>query len=77
MLEAGIEQQVLVDLVSGDVARRSPVHLGLSRQVHLQHLQEHKQLNSSKHRRLANTENKHKHFLPQIGGLLHFATFKF
>lgn len=41
VLESGIEQQVLVDLVSGDFDRRSAVHLGMGRQVQLQHLHKH------------------------------------
>lgn len=41
VLEARIEQEVLVDLVSRDVARHSAVHLRMSRQMNLQHLQEH------------------------------------
>lgn len=40
VLQAGVQQQVLVDPVSGDVARRPAVHLGMIRQVDLQHLQE-------------------------------------
>lgn len=40
VLEARIEQEVLVDLVSRDVARRPAVHLGLGRQMNLQHLQQ-------------------------------------
>lgn len=38
VLESGIEQQVLVDLVSRDFD--FSVHVGLGRQMHLQHLQE-------------------------------------
>jgi len=38
VLQLGIEQQVLVDLVARDVALSSPVHLRVGRQVHLQHL---------------------------------------
>lgn len=37
VLQARVEQEVLVDVVAG-VARRSAVHLGVVRQVHLQHL---------------------------------------
>lgn len=40
VLEARIEQEVLVDLVSRDVARRPSVHLGLGRQMNLQHLRQ-------------------------------------
>lgn len=43
VLQAGVQQQVLVDL--GDVARRPAVHLGMIRQVDLQHLQEKKNKN--------------------------------
>lgn len=39
VLPAGVEQQVLVDPVSGDVARRPAVHLGMIRQMDLQHLE--------------------------------------
>lgn len=39
VLEAGIEQQVLVDLVPRDFAKCSPIHLRMGRQMHLQHLQ--------------------------------------
>lgn len=38
VLEAGIEQQVLVDPVSCDFDRLPVVHLRMSRQVDLQHL---------------------------------------
>lgn len=39
VLLAGVEQQVLVDLVSGGAAQRLAVNLGSSRQMQLQHLQ--------------------------------------
>lgn len=42
VLEARIEQQVLVDLVSCDFARRSPVHLRMGWQMDFKHLQRHK-----------------------------------
>lgn len=42
VLEARIEQQVLVDLVACAFAQRLAAHLRMGRQVDLQHLREHK-----------------------------------
>ena len=41
MLPAGIQQQVLVDLVPGELGRRPAVHLGVGGQMDLQHLRGH------------------------------------
>lgn len=44
VLQAGVEQQSLVDTVPCDFSQRSAVHLRVGREVHLQYLRQHTKL---------------------------------